>query len=199
MNLHACLQTEDLELLLARRGHPTLSHDEPLREALVERLGKALSDEFCRFEWESQQVPGFHSGAPPPGPQLFCQHCLSCSSGASAAWATCEVPALPQPCTPDTARLICIYHFGVLWPCTAPSCRRRAQSLPVVVARFLKETLTAAAPAAVMETAGGTMLTRDNSILVYGGMDSNRKEHNRLWKWDLSSERGFKLCRNYTG
>ena len=64
--MHVCLQTEDLELLLARRGHPTLSHSEPLEEALVERLGKAFSDEFCRFEWESGQVPNFHAGAPSP-------------------------------------------------------------------------------------------------------------------------------------
>lgn len=73
--LHACLQTEDLELLLARRGHPTLSHNEPLHEPLVERLGKALSDEFCRFEWESGQVPAFHAGAPPPG-----HSCAACAA-----------------------------------------------------------------------------------------------------------------------
>ncbi|KAK9842237.1 hypothetical protein WJX81_002080 [Elliptochloris bilobata] len=97
------LTTEDLELLLARRGLPTLSH-EPLHEALVDRLEDALNDEFCRFEWEAGQVPEFH----------------------------CE-----------------------------------------------------------METAGGTMLTWNNSILVWGGMDSKRKEHDSLWKWDLSSETGF--------
>lgn len=67
VGLLVCLQTEDLELLLARRGQPTLSHDEFLDQALVERLGKAFSDEFCRFEWESGQVPNFHAGAPPPG------------------------------------------------------------------------------------------------------------------------------------
>lgn len=57
------LKTEDLELLLARRGLPSCSHDTPLHEALVDRLHTALSDELCRFEWEVGQVPQFHCGA----------------------------------------------------------------------------------------------------------------------------------------
>ena len=60
--------------------------------------------------------------------------------------------------------------------------------------QVLVQTLTAAAPAAVMETAGGTMLCWKNSILVCGGMDSMRKEHNNVWKWDLGGDRGFQLC-----
>ena len=57
------LKTEDLELLLARRGLPSCSHDTPLHEALVDRLHTALSDELCRFRWEVDQVPQFHCGA----------------------------------------------------------------------------------------------------------------------------------------
>ena len=33
--------------------------------------------------------------------------------------------------------------------------------------------------------------TWDNNILVYGGMDKERRETNSLWKWDLTSEIGF--------
>lgn len=42
-----------------------------------------------------------------------------------------------------------------------------------------------------MECMHGTMLTWDNNILVYGGMDKERRETNSLWKWDLTSEIGF--------
>ena len=188
-----CLQSEDLELLLARRGHPTLSHDEPLDRALVERLTKAFSDEFCRFEWESGHVPNFHAGAP----QLCSLNCLSSVSRGQVLpehHVSCQL-CLALELQSLHFLLERLEHAGVLLPCTVQSCRESALCLRSgCYLRALVQTLTAAAPAAVMETAGGTMLCWKNSILVCGGMDSGRKEHNNVWKWDLGGDTGFNLC-----
>lgn len=114
----------------------------------------------------------------------------SCLSGTSAARY-----AEPQSCTPHTCCLKDSTTLAILLPCTIQSCRDCALCLRIgCYLQVPIQTLTAAAPAAVMETAGGTMLTWKNSILVCGGMDSVRKEHNNVWKWDLAGDSGFRLC-----
>lgn len=44
---------------------------------------------------------------------------------------------------------------------------------------------------AEMVTAGATMVTHGNCLYVFGGMDDERQEQLRLWRWNLNSEEGF--------
>ena len=52
------LRTEDVELLLANRGLPSVGG----KEELSERLQSALQAEICEWEWEAGEVPDFHCG-----------------------------------------------------------------------------------------------------------------------------------------
>ncbi|KAK9829027.1 hypothetical protein WJX72_003488 [[Myrmecia] bisecta] len=94
------LKREDIELLLANRGIPSLGS----KQELTERLQAALTDEICEWEWETGDVPNFH------------------------------------------AEII---------------------------------------------GAGSTLVTHNNCIYAFGGMDEERTEHMFMWKWDLSTDEGF--------
>ncbi|KAL0020200.1 hypothetical protein WJX79_010998 [Trebouxia sp. C0005] len=50
------LRPEDVELLLANRGLPSVGG----KEELAERLQSALQAEICEWEWETGDVPEFH-------------------------------------------------------------------------------------------------------------------------------------------
>ncbi|DBB04815.1 TPA: hypothetical protein ACH3X3_010105 [Trebouxia sp. C0006] len=50
------LRPEDVELLLANRGLPSVGG----KEELAERLQSALCNEICEWEWETGDVPEFH-------------------------------------------------------------------------------------------------------------------------------------------
>ncbi len=52
------LRPEDVELLLANRGLPSVGG----KEELAERLQSALCNEICEWEWETGDVPEFHCG-----------------------------------------------------------------------------------------------------------------------------------------
>ena len=39
--------------------------------------------------------------------------------------------------------------------------------------------------------AGCTLVTHNNCILAYGGLDGERAEQAHLWRWDLAGESGF--------
>ncbi len=63
------LRPEDVELLLANRGLPSVGG----KEELAERLQSALKDEICEWDWEAGDVPEFHCG----------MLCLCCERGLS--------------------------------------------------------------------------------------------------------------------
>ena len=82
------LRPEDVELLLANRGLPSVGG----KEELAERLQSALQAEICEWEWETGDVPEFHCG----------KLCLCCERGfglfmtSLSGMPTACVPA-PQP------------------------------------------------------------------------------------------------------
>lgn len=56
------LRPEDVELLLANRGLPSVG----AKEEVAERLQNALQAEICEWEWETGDVPEFHCGKVSP-------------------------------------------------------------------------------------------------------------------------------------
>ena len=52
------LRPEDVELLLANRGLPSVG----AKEELIGRLQNSLQAEICEWEWETGDVPEFHCG-----------------------------------------------------------------------------------------------------------------------------------------
>ena len=52
------LRPDDIELLLANRGMPSVGG----KEELADRLHSALQAEICEWDWESGDVPEFHCG-----------------------------------------------------------------------------------------------------------------------------------------
>ena len=52
------LRPEDVELLLANRGLPSVG----AKEELIDRLQNSLQAEICEWEWETGDVPEFHCG-----------------------------------------------------------------------------------------------------------------------------------------
>ena len=65
------LRPEDVELLLANRGLPSVG----AKEELADRLQTALQAEICEWEWETGDVPEFHCGQPQPSRTLaLCIH-----------------------------------------------------------------------------------------------------------------------------
>ena len=55
------LRPDDIELLLANRGLPSVGG----KEELADRLHSALQAEICEWEWEQGDVPEFHCGKAP--------------------------------------------------------------------------------------------------------------------------------------
>lgn len=52
------LDIQDLEILLANRGLPSVG----TKDELKGRLQLAFKEQFCPYEWERGEVPTYHAG-----------------------------------------------------------------------------------------------------------------------------------------